>query len=102
MSMMQMLILGSGSDSSQGREWFLVAAPHTSRVFLVVRTAAETSVRWLIPNVAWHQLEPASGVETDEAKACVAGREPDGSLAWNDVEHATALWRLFKEGNAAR
>lgn len=101
MSNIQMLVLGSGSDSSQGREWFLVAAPHTSRVFLVVRTATETTVRWLIPNVAWHQLEPASAVETDEAKACVAGREPDGSLAWNDVEQATAIWRLFKEGNAA-
>ncbi|MGK2857150.1 MAG: hypothetical protein ACSLFQ_08080 [Thermoanaerobaculia bacterium] len=99
---MEMLILGSGSDASQGREWFLAAAPHTSRVFLVVRTASETSVRWVVPNVAWHQLEPASALEAEEATLCVEGREPDGSLAWNDVEHATAIWRLFKEGNAAQ
>ncbi len=91
---MPMLILDSGADSA--REWFLVGAPETGRLFLVVRRGGDVSVRSFLPNAGWDLFEPASAVEADEARACVSGRSPDGSLAWNDVASATAIWRLFR------
>jgi len=99
--MQMMVVLESGSDAPGGLSWFLVGAPSTGRVFLVIARGARYEVRWYFPHAQWLQCEPASVVEAEEAIASVRGRDADGTLTWNDVERATALWRTFRDGGAA-
>jgi hypothetical protein len=68
------------------------------RVFLVIVRRGRTEVRWLFPHAQWQQCEPASAVEAEAAIECVRGRDADGTLGWNDVERATAVWRTFRDG----
>jgi hypothetical protein len=90
-----MNILASGADG--GKEWFLVGAADTARVFLVLRTrATSVDVRWFLPNSPWLQCEPASALEADAARAAVTGQRTLGSLAWNDIEAATCIYREFR------
>jgi hypothetical protein len=89
-----MIVLDSGSDDS--REWFLVGAAESGRLFLVVRSGARESVRWVMPNARWSQFEPASAVEADAVRRCVEGTRAEGALAWDDVRTTAATWRTFR------
>jgi hypothetical protein len=93
-----MIVLDSGSDQPAGLAWFLVGQRSTGRVFLVIRRGARSEVRWFFPHMQWKQCEPASASEAEAAIACVAEREADGTLAWNDVERATEVWRTWRDG----
>lgn len=96
--MQMMVVLDSGSNSAGSRSWFLVGAPSTGRVYLVIVQGLRIEVRWYFPHAQWRQCEPASMVEAEEASKCVEGIEADGTLEWNDVERATAVWRTFRDG----
>ncbi|MBI2214688.1 MAG: hypothetical protein HYU52_13665 [Acidobacteria bacterium] len=96
-----MIVLDSGSDSPRGLSWFLVGARPTGRVFLVIVRGARTEVRWYFPHMQWQQCEPASAVEAEAAIACINGVKADGTLGWNDVERATAVWRTWRDEGTA-
>jgi hypothetical protein len=96
-----MIVLDSGSDTAAGRSWFLVGARATGRVFIVIVRGARSDVRWLFPHAQWLHCEPAAANEAAEARRCVEGLVADGTLGWNDVERATAIWRTFRDGGTA-